>query len=82
MNEKNNGNITPNYSSNNRGDSPNNKKVFPSAYGAYNIPPTNYSQILNSYQHIAKKDRSIQYIGGIFAFVSAMSTPSILFCPT
>ena len=72
MNEKNNGNITPNYSPNNSGDSPNNKKVFPSASGAYNIPLTNYSQILNSYQHIAKKDRSIQFIGGIFAFVSAI----------
>ena len=71
MNEKNNGNIPPNYYSNNSGDSPNNKRVFPSVNGAYNIPSTDYSQILNSYQHIAKKARSIQIIGGIFAFLSS-----------
>jgi len=71
MNEKNNENI-PNYSPNNSGDSPNNKKAFPNAFGTYSIPPTNYSQILNSYQHIAKKDRSIQIIGGIFAFLSSI----------
>ena len=71
MNEKNNGNIPPNYYSNNSGDSPNNKKVFPKANGAYDIPNTDYSQILNSYQHIAKKARLIQIIGGIFAFLSS-----------
>lgn len=71
MNENNNGNI-PNCSLNNSGDSPNNNKAFLNASGAYNIPPTNYSQILNSYQHIAKKDRSIQIIGGIFAFLSSI----------
>ena len=71
MNEKNNGNIS-NYSPNNSGDSPNNNRAFPNAFGAYSIPPTNYSQILNSYQLIAKKDRSIQIIGGIFAFLSSI----------
>ena len=71
MNEKNNGNIPPNYYSNNSGDSPNNKRAFPSANGAYNIPNTDYSQIFNSYQHIAKKARSIQIIAGIFAFLSS-----------
>lgn len=71
MNEKNNGNIPPNYSSNNSGDSPNNKRTFPSSNGAYNIPKTDYSQILNSYQHIAKKERTIQIIAGIFTFLSS-----------
>ncbi len=71
MNEKNNGNNPSNYNLNRSGDSPNNKKVFPSATGAYDIPNTDYSQILNSYQTIAKKDRTIQIIGGIFAFLSS-----------
>ena len=71
MNEKNNGN-TPNYTPNNSGDSPSHIKVFPNANGAYMIPTTDFSQILNSYQHIAKKDRSIQIIGGIFAFLSSI----------
>ncbi len=71
MNEKNNGNISPNYNSNNSGDSPHNNEIIPSVNGAYNIPNTDYSQILNSYQHIAKKDRAIQIIAGIFAFLSS-----------
>ena len=57
MNENNNGNIPPNYTPDNSGDSPNIEKAFLNASGAYSIPPTNYSQIFNSYQHIAKKDR-------------------------
>lgn len=70
MNEKNNENIPPNNNLNDNGDSSNIKKVFPSANGAYMIPDTDYSQILNSYQHKAKKERSIQLIGGAFAFLS------------
>jgi len=70
MNEKNNGNIQPNNYLNDSGDSSTNKKVFPRPSGAYMIPDTNYSQILTSYQHIAKKERSIQIIGGVFAFLS------------
>jgi hypothetical protein len=68
MNENNNGNI-PNDTPNNSGNSPNNIKIFPSANGAYMIPTTDYSQILDSYQHIARKERSIQIIGSIFAFL-------------
>ncbi len=71
MNEKNNGNIPPNYYSNNSGDSPHNKKIFPSVNGAKKGQNTEYSQILNSYQHIAKKERTIQIIAGIFAFLSS-----------
>ncbi len=72
MNEKNNGNIPPYDYSNDSGDSPNNKKIFPSVNRAQIEPNTEYSQILHSYQHIAKKDRSIQIIGGIFAFLSTI----------
>jgi len=71
MNENNNGNI-PNNTPNNSGDSLNNIKVFPNANGAYMIPTTDYSQILDSYQHIAKKERSIQIFGSIFAFLSGI----------
>lgn len=70
MNEKNNGNIPPSNYFDDSADSSINKRVFPTANGAYMIPDTDYSQILNSYQHIAKKERSIQIIGGIFAFLS------------
>ena len=72
MNEKNKGNIPPNSNQNNSGEFPHKKRMFPSVNGAYMIPDTNYSQILDSYQHIAKKDRSIQIIGGIFAFLSSL----------
>ena len=72
MNEKNKGNIPPYDSPNSCGDSPHNNDEFLSANGAYNIPITDYSQILHSYQHIAKRDRSIQIIGGVFAFLSSI----------
>ena len=70
MDENNNRNMLPNNNLNDSGDSVNKEKVFPRINGAYMIPDTDYSQILNSYQHIAKKERSIQLIGGIFAFLS------------
>jgi len=70
MNENNNRNMPPNSYLNDSGDTSTNKKVYPSANGAYMIPDTDYSHILNSYQHIAKKERSIQIIGGVFAFLS------------
>lgn len=72
MNERNNGNLPPNYAPYRKRDSSGGNNNFPGVNEDTRIPNTEYSQILQSYQHVARKERSIQIIAGLFAFFSTL----------